>query len=102
MPFPMMLSKVQQHVTITYRQSPAFGKRCSGLTLPNNKIFAVTKLKAFADNKINEAQMMISVFDIPMKIHVDQEQLALGVARSLFTAAPGSTHWYHLKHAHKH
>ena len=32
-------------------------------SLPNNKILDVTKLKAFADNKINVAQVMISVFD---------------------------------------
>ena len=32
-------------------------------SLPNNKILDVTKLKAFADNKINVAQMMTSVFD---------------------------------------
>ena len=32
-------------------------------SLPNDKIFDVTKLKAFADDKINIAQMMISVFD---------------------------------------
>ena len=31
--------------------------------LPNNKILDKTKSKAFADNKINVAQMMISVFD---------------------------------------
>ena len=31
--------------------------------LPNNKILNKTKSKAFADNKINVAQMMISVFD---------------------------------------
>ena len=29
-----------------------------------NKILDVTKLKAFADNKINVAQMLISVFDM--------------------------------------
>ena len=32
-------------------------------SLPNDKILDVTKLKAFADNKINVAQMMIPVFD---------------------------------------
>ena len=32
-------------------------------SLPNNKILNVTKLKAFADGKINVAQIMISVFD---------------------------------------
>ena len=32
-------------------------------SLPNDKILDVTKLKAFADHKINKAQMMISVFD---------------------------------------
>ena len=32
-------------------------------SLPNNKILDVTKLKAFADDKINAAQMMISVCD---------------------------------------
>ena len=31
--------------------------------LPNHKILDVTKLKAFVDDKINVAQMMISVFD---------------------------------------
>ena len=31
--------------------------------LPNDKILDVTKLKAFADDKMNVAQMMISVFD---------------------------------------
>ena len=33
------------------------------LNLPNDKILEITKLKAFADNKINVDQMMISVFD---------------------------------------
>ena len=33
------------------------------LTLPNDKILYVIKFKAFADDKINLAQMMISVFD---------------------------------------
>ena len=33
------------------------------LTLPDDKILDVTKLKAFADDRINEAQVMISVFD---------------------------------------
>ena len=32
-------------------------------SLPNDKIVDVTKLKAFADDKINVAQMMIYVFD---------------------------------------
>ena len=32
-------------------------------SLPNSKTLIVTKLKAFADHKINAAQMMISVFD---------------------------------------
>ena len=32
-------------------------------SLPNNKILNLTKLKAFADDRINVAQMMISVFD---------------------------------------
>ena len=31
--------------------------------MPNDKILDVTKLKAFADDKINVAQMMISVYD---------------------------------------
>ena len=31
--------------------------------LPDGKILDVTKLKAFADDKINVAQMMVSVFD---------------------------------------
>ena len=31
--------------------------------LPNIKIFYIVKLKAFADDKINVAQMMISVID---------------------------------------
>ena len=30
--------------------------------LPNNKIWAVTKLKAFADDKFNTAEMLMSVF----------------------------------------
>ena len=32
-------------------------------SLPNDKILDVTKLKTFADDKINAAQMMISTFD---------------------------------------
>ena len=32
-------------------------------TVPNNKILDMTKLKAFADDKINVAQIMVSVFD---------------------------------------
>ena len=32
-------------------------------SLPNNKILDVTKLKAFADDKIKVAQMLISIFD---------------------------------------
>ena len=32
-------------------------------SLPNDKILDVIKLKAFADDKINVAQMMIPVFD---------------------------------------
>ena len=32
-------------------------------SVPNNKILDVTRLKAFADDKINVAQIMISVFD---------------------------------------
>ena len=32
-------------------------------SLPNNKILDVTKLKVFEDDRINEAQMMITVFD---------------------------------------
>ena len=31
--------------------------------LPNNKILAMTKLKAFAEEKLNVAKMMISIFD---------------------------------------
>ena len=30
---------------------------------PNDKILDITKLKTFADDKINVAQMMISLFD---------------------------------------
>ena len=32
-----------------------------GLTLPNNKILDVTKLKVFSDDRINKAQMIIFV-----------------------------------------
>ena len=32
-------------------------------SLPNNKILALTKLKAFADDKLNVTKMIISVFD---------------------------------------
>ena len=32
-------------------------------SLPNYKILASTKLKAFADNKFNIAKMLISLFD---------------------------------------
>ena len=32
-------------------------------SLPKHKILGMTKLEAFADDKINIAQMMISVFD---------------------------------------
>ena len=32
-------------------------------SLPKDKIWDVTKFKAFADDKMNVAQMMISVFD---------------------------------------
>ena len=32
-------------------------------SLPNNKILDVTKLNAFADDKVNVAQMLVSVFD---------------------------------------
>ena len=31
--------------------------------LPNNKILDVTKLKAFADDKLNFAKIMLSLFD---------------------------------------
>ena len=31
--------------------------------IPYDKILDVTRLKAFADDRINEAQMMIPVFD---------------------------------------
>ena len=31
--------------------------------LPNDKILEVTKLKSFADDKLNVAKMMISLFD---------------------------------------
>ena len=37
-------------------------------SLPNDNNLDVTKLKAFADDKINVAQMMISVFDRVEKI----------------------------------
>ena len=32
-------------------------------SLPNDKILDMTNLKVFADKRINEAQMMIAVFD---------------------------------------
>ena len=32
-------------------------------SLPNDKILALTKLKAFADDKFNVAKLMISVFN---------------------------------------
>ena len=32
-------------------------------SLPNNKILDQTKIKAFADNKLNVTKMIISVFD---------------------------------------
>ena len=35
--------------------------RCN--SLPEDKILDVTKLKAFADNKLTVAKMMISLFD---------------------------------------
>ena len=34
-----------------------------GLTLSQTTIFSLTKLKPFADNKLNTAKMMISLFD---------------------------------------
>ena len=36
---------------------------CIVKSLPNDKILDVTRLRAFADDKIDLAQMMISVFD---------------------------------------
>ena len=42
-------------------------------SLPNDKILDLTKLKVFADNKINVAQMMISVTDRVENI-VEQER----------------------------
>ena len=33
------------------------------ISLPNNKIWSLTKLKAFTDDKLNVAKMMISLFD---------------------------------------
>ena len=40
----------------------SFGKGIIN-SLPNDKILDVSELKAFADDRINEAKMMISVFD---------------------------------------
>ena len=41
---------------------------CIVKSLPNYKILDVTRLRAFADDKIDVAQMMISVFDTVEKI----------------------------------
>ena len=44
--------------TVEYCRTKAFLVN----SLPNNKILYVTKFKVFADDMINVAQMMISVF----------------------------------------
>ena len=44
------------------RQLKYSSLRCLN-SLPNDKIFNVSKLKGFADNKINVAQMLISMFN---------------------------------------
>ena len=56
MTFPLGLSKVKG------LQSQAIQQRHFVNSLPNDKILDVTKLKAFADDKINVDKMMISVF----------------------------------------
>ena len=45
-----------------------------GITLPNDKILDVTKLTAFADDKLNFAKMTISLFDRVGKKHCGQRR----------------------------
>ena len=57
-PFPVMFSKV-----FILRGVKTRDCMVKGDSLPNDKILDVNKLKAFADDRIKLAQIMISVFD---------------------------------------
>ena len=46
-------------------------------SLPNDKIFASTKLEAFADNKINVANSIISLFGKGRKHYGKKEKMLL-------------------------
>ena len=48
-------------------------------SLPNDKILDETKLKAFADDKINVAQMMVFVFDRVENIVENGEMLVTSI-----------------------
>ena len=47
--------------------------------LPNNKILDVTKLKAFADDKLNIDEMMISLFDRVETLREKEEMLITSI-----------------------
>ena len=57
-----------QHFLLVPQCFQSFSRHISSFecylnSLPNNKILKVTKLKAFVDNKLNVAKMMISPLD---------------------------------------
>ena len=54
-------------LSVAYKSSESFRQIFMSIAFdssPNDKTFDATKLKAFADDKINIAQMMISIFDM--------------------------------------
>ena len=52
-------------------------------SLPDNKIWGLTKLKAFADDKSNVAKMMISLFD-RVENFVEKEKMLINIIFSFF------------------
>ena len=62
----MMVTSIFFFSPQSFQKASFSGLLMSGLcvnSLPNDKILDMTKVKAFADNEINEVQVMISVFD---------------------------------------
>ena len=54
---------VELYIIWIYRNIDSFGYCCLINPLLNNRILIITKLKEFADDKLNVAEMTISVFD---------------------------------------
>ena len=72
----MFYTLASLNISATVKLTPAYALNNP---LPNEKILDVTKLKTFADSKLNIAKMTISVFDRVENLWEKEKMLVISI-----------------------